>query len=177
MTRDSCTSHTPASKALLRLLKLIAIGFVTLWLPHEISYKLLKNRIVRRRRWDLNICCGTTDGGGVNADIFAHVRLPKFVQVDVYRLPFADNRFESVLCSHTIEHVDDPEAFYCEMKRVGQNVTLVLPPLWDITAAFNHLEHRWLFLTMKKEHSTLPHYTRLPGADFVQKILGQRIHA
>jgi SAM-dependent methyltransferase len=152
-------------------------GIVLLWLPHLLSYKLLKNRIVRRQRWDLNICCGTTDGGGINADIVRHIRVPKFVQVRIYRLPFRDGQFENVLCSHTIEHVQDPQAFYRELCRVSRTVTLVLPPLWDVTAATNLLEHRWLFLTFKKEHTTLPPHIRLPFARWVQKVLGQRIHA
>ncbi|MFO7893230.1 MAG: hypothetical protein R6U63_05835 [Longimicrobiales bacterium] len=53
----------------------------------------------------------------------------------------------------------------------------MLPPLWDFTAAFNLLEHRWLFLTFKKEHTTLPPYVRLPLARTVQRLLGQRMHA
>jgi hypothetical protein len=159
------------------LIAVIAAAVALLWLPHLLSYRILKRRIVNRRRWGLNICCGTTDGGGVNADIVAHADLPKFVRVNVDRLPFGDRRFETVLCSHTLEHVDDPEAFYDELRRVGERVTLVLPPLWDVTAAFNLLEHRWLFLTFKKEHTTLPPYVRLPLAAKVQRVLGQRIHA
>lgn len=159
------------------LAAMIVTGIALLWLPHILSYQLLKRRIVGRRRWGLNICCGTTDGGGVNADIVAHAPLPKFVQVNVERLPFRDEQFNTVLCSHTLEHVDDPAAFYHELHRVGERVTLVLPPLWDVTAAFNILEHQWLFLTLKKEHTTLPPYVRLPLAAPIQKRLGQRIHA
>jgi hypothetical protein len=160
------------------LLITLTVGAVLLlWLPHLLSYKLLKNRTVRRQRWDLNICCGTTDGGGINADIVRHKQVPNFVQVRIYRLPFRDEQFGSILCSHTIEHVQDPEAFYRELCRVGRQVTLVVPPLWDLTAATNVLEHRWLFLTFKKEHTTLPPHIRLPLAGWVQKVLGQRIHA
>ncbi len=153
------------------------IGLLTLWLPHVISYRILKNRIVARQKWDLNICCGTTDGGGVNADIVAHRPLPKFVAVDILHLPFRNRQFKSVLCSHTLEHVDDPGAFFAEMQRVGDRVTIVLPPLWDITAALNILEHRWIFLTLKKQHTTLPPHIRLPGAQWLHQHLGQRIHA
>jgi hypothetical protein len=79
---------------------------VTLYLilAHFVSYKLGKNRILKRQKWDLNICCGRTDGGGVNADIVQHDQLPGFVQVSsIYDLPFKDAEFETVLCSHTIE--------------------------------------------------------------------------
>jgi hypothetical protein len=159
------------------ILGLAAIALLTLWLPHVISYHWLKNRIVGRQRWGLNICCGTTDGGGVNADIVAHQPLPKFVKVQITRLPFRTKQFRYVLCSHTLEHVADPQAFFDEMQRVGDQVTLVLPPLWDLTAAFNLLEHRWLFLTLRKKHTTIPLHIRLPGARWVQRHLGQRIHA
>ena len=55
---------------------------------HWYSYRRLKSYIVGRRRWGLNICCGTTDGGGVNADILQHGDVPNFVRLDsIYRLP------------------------------------------------------------------------------------------
>lgn len=143
-----------------------------------LSYRLLKKRIVRKRKWDLNICCGKTDGGGLNADICNHANLPRFLLIDsVYRLPFKDRAFETVLCSHTMEHVEDPAAFFNELKRVGTQVTLVLPPLWDPAGALNILEHRWIFLTFKKEHHRLPARVRLPLSRTVQRLLGQRIHA
>lgn len=34
--------------------------------------------------------------------------------------PFQDNQFDYVICSHVIEHVDDPEKFLREMFRVGR---------------------------------------------------------
>lgn len=156
-----------------------AAGLIAfLKLTNMLSYGLMKHRILSRQTWDLNICCGKTDGGGVNADIVAHAEVSNFVKIDdVYNLPFADNAFKRVLCSHTIEHVEDPEAFLEELQRVGREVSLVLPPLWDLTAAFNLLEHRTLFLTIRKEHTTLPAHVTLPLAEKLQDLLGQRIHA
>lgn len=143
-----------------------------------LSYRLIKNRVLRRRKWDLNICCGRTDGGGVNADIRRYTDLPNFVLVEnVEKLPFRDGQFTHVLSSHTIEHVESPAAFYRELCRVGESVTLVLPPLWDLSAAFNILEHRHLFLTLRKVHTVPPRYVRLPGAAWIQRHLGQRIKA
>jgi hypothetical protein len=143
-----------------------------------LSYRVMKGRILRRRKWDLNICCGKTDGGGVNADIFRHAGLPRFVHLEsIYRLPFADRAFKAVLCSHTMEHVEKPEAFLGELRRVGERVTIVLPPLWDFSAVLNVLEHRWIFLTFRKEHDRLPPRIRLPLARTVQRLLGQRLHA
>lgn len=156
---------------------MIAVALVTVYLilAHFVSYELGKNRILKRQKWDLNICCGKTDGGGVNADIVQHKELPGFRQVDsIYNLPFEDGEFESVLCSHTIEHVEDPEKFYAELQRVGRSVTLVVPPLYDLGAVLNIMEHKWIFITFRKEHHKLPGFVKLPFADSYQKRFGQR---
>lgn len=113
----------------------------------------------------------------MNADIYAHAKVRNFVLVDVYRLPFRDSQFGTVLCSHTIEHVEDPKAFFSELSRVGEDITLVVPPLWDLSAALNVLEHRWAFLTLKKVHKSLPPYVRLPFSGVVQRRLGQKVKA
>ncbi len=84
-----------------------------------LSYRVLKARILRRRKWDLNICCGRTDDG-LNADIVRHADVPRFVQIgSIDRLPFKDGSFETVLCSHTMEHVENPDAFSRSSRRVG----------------------------------------------------------
>ena len=119
------------------LIRLVVIGcsmgvfcLGVLLLVHHASYVWLKGRIVERRRWGLNICCGETDGGGANADIVQHADVPTFVLIqDIYHLPFEDGQFDTVLCSHTLEHVDEPRQFWEELQRVGREVTLVVPPL------------------------------------------------
>ncbi|MEX0684834.1 MAG: methyltransferase domain-containing protein [Balneolales bacterium] len=133
---------------------------------------------MNRQVWDLNICCGKTDGGGINADIYKHDSVPNFILTkDIYNLPFDDKQFKSVLCSHTIEHVDDPKRFFEELNRIGEKVVLVIPPLWDLSAVLNALEHKWIFLTFKKEHLTLPPHVRLPLSNTVHKYFGQKIHS
>jgi SAM-dependent methyltransferase len=146
---------------------------------HWYSYRYLKNSIVRSRRWDLNICCGKTDGGGINADIVQHDGgVPGFVNlVSIYRLPFADKQFDVVLSSHTAEHVDYPRRFDRELRRVGKEVVYILPPVWDLAAALNIREHKWLFLTMRKVHARLPPAIPLPFARKLQSRLGQKITA
>jgi SAM-dependent methyltransferase len=160
---------------LLAIAASITVAIVTL---HWYSYRSLKNTIIGRRRWDLNICCGTTDGGGVNADIVQHGELPNFVKVDsIYRLPFANGQFDVVLCSHTAEHVAYPRRFDRELRRVGRRVVYILPPLWDLAAAFNVREHRWLFLTLRKVHHRLPPRIPLPFSRKLQARIGQKIVA
>ena len=148
-------------------------------LAHFLSYKILKNITLKKRKWDLNICCGKTDGGGINADIKKHANVPNFVLIkNIYNLPFKDKQFDYVLCSHTIEHVEDPVKFYNELRRVGKNVVLVVPPLGDIFASFLAVrDHKWTFLTLKKEHTKLPKFVPLPFAKSFQKVYGQRIKA
>ncbi len=155
----------------------LPVFVASLYVLNFMSYNVLKKRILKRRVWDLNVCCGKTDGGGINADIVQHADVPNFVQIDIYNHPFADKQFDHVLCSHTIEHVEDPRAFFEELQRVGKHVTLVVPPLWDLSAVFNILEHRWIFLTFRKEHNALPMFIALPFAERIQKRFGQRIHA
>ena len=148
------------------------------WIANFYSYTILKTKIFRSQEWDLNICCGKSDGGGVNADIFMHLEVPNFVYIDdIYNLPFENNQFESVLCSHTMEHVEFPDLFYKELSRVGKDITVVIPPVYDLAAMLNFLEHKWIFLSFKKKHNKLPAYIKLPFSRTVQKIFGQRLHA
>jgi SAM-dependent methyltransferase len=163
---------------MLYFLALVATVTAVIVFLHWYSYSYLKKVIVSRRSWDLNICCGTTDGGGVNVDIVQHADVPNFVRVEnIYRLPFADRQFDTVLCSHTIEHVDYPRRFDRELRRVAKEVVYVLPPIWDLAAALNAWEHKWLFLTMRKVHRTLPRCTPLPFARKLQARVGQRVTA
>jgi SAM-dependent methyltransferase len=150
-----------------------------LWCANFLSYRVLKERVLRERPWDYNICCGATDGGGINADIVQHGAVPRFELVtDVTALPHANGTFGHVLCSHTLEHVDDPAAMYAELRRVGRSVTILVPPLWDLAAVLNPLEHRVIFLTFTTRHDDrLPAYVRFVPARWLQAIRGQRIVA
>ncbi|MBN1646718.1 MAG: methyltransferase domain-containing protein [Spirochaetales bacterium] len=163
---------------MLVILIIVAAFAVYFAVSNLISYRLLKTRILKERQWDLNICCGKTDGGGINADIFPHKDVPNFVRINsIYALPFGDRQFKNVLCSHTMEHVEDPQAFFNELQRVAGQVTIVIPPLWDLGAVLNFIEHKWIFLSMRKRHTALPRHTRLPFSHLLQRKIGQRIHA
>ena len=145
---------------------------------HWYSYHCLKSAIVERQRWDLNICSGKTDGGGINADIIQHAELSNFVLLEsIYKLPFADGQFETVLCSHTLEHVEYPRRFDRELRRVGKQVVYIVPPVWDLGAALNIWEHKWLILSVRKVHHRLPRLVPLPFARRLQARIGQLISA
>ena len=158
-------------------MSIIIILLLYMAVAHYISYHYLKNKILKSRIWNLNISCGKTDGGGINADIVKHKDLHNFVLVkDIYHLPFKNKQFNHVLCSHTIEHVDDPDKFYNELKRVGKNVVLVVPPLWDIYAClFTPDTHKWIPLTIRKKHNKLPIFIRHPLSKPIQSLFGQNI--
>ena len=156
------------------ILLVILVILAYMALSHIIDYRILKNYYLQKQRWDLNICCGNTDGGGVNADI-VYRNVPNFVLTGIYNLPFKDKVFKNVLCSHTIEHVEDPENFYEELRRVSENVTFLIPPLWDLMGILLFTEHKWLFLTFKSKHvNTLPKKIKLPYWWYHRKF-GQRI--
>jgi hypothetical protein len=157
---------------------MIFLGITVLKLLNWLSYSHIKNKILNSHKWDLNICAGKTDGGGINADIIQHSEVKNFHLIkDIYSLPYKDGQFNTVLCSHTLEHVEDPQNFFSELQRVGKHVTILLPPLWDISAVLNVLEHRWVFFTLRTKHYTLPPHMRLPLARWVQSTFGQRLHA
>lgn len=160
------------------LIAILGALIIYLYLAHLLSYSILKKRILKRKKWGANICCGKTDGGGLNIDIVKHADVPNFILVkDIYNLPFRDKQFDTILSSHTMEHVDEPEKFFKELRRIGKNVSIVIPPLWDITAALDVFEHRHIFLSFKKEHMKLPPYRKLPIAYFIQEHFGQKIKA
>ena len=159
---------------LIAIVSILAFFKVT----NVLSYTIIKNYVIKSRKWDLNVCCGRTDGGGINADIFRHKDIERFLLLaDIYDLPFEDKSLGNVLSSHTIEHIDDPAAFFKELERVGENITILVPPLWDITAALNFIEHKWLFLTFKSKHTKLPKFVKLPLSGWYQKKFGQKIKA
>jgi|SRR3989338_5415935 len=139
---------------------------------HLIDYRILKPIYRKERKWGLNISCCNTDGGGINVDVVER-DIPNFVLIkDIYKLPFKNKQFDNVFCSHTIEHVKEPERFYKELQRVGKNVTILIPPLWDMAGSFlDIIEHKWMFLTLKTRHdNNLPKMVKLPFWEFHDKL-------
>lgn len=140
-----------------------------------VDYRFMKSRYLKNGNYGLNICCGNTSCGGVNADIVKR-NVPRFVLVkNIYKLPFRDKQFKNAICSHTMEHVKDHKKFFKELKRVSRNVTVLVPPLWDFGCMFNIHEHKRQFLTLLPKHNRLPRSFSLPFADFVQNRFGQKI--
>ena len=74
-----------------------------------------------------------------------------FVQADAQQLPFKPKAFDYVICRHVLEHLEDPEAFFCELSRVGRAGYIETP-----SAIWEHLHstrpyHRWYVLKIDDE--------------------------
>lgn len=152
---------------------------LVLYIINRFSYKVLGPRIASRQRWGLNICCGKTSYGEVNADIQNHCpNVSNYVHLNsIYDLPFEDQAFETTLCSHTIEHVENPQAFDRELRRVSRHVHYIVPPIWDLAAQLNFLEHKWIIVAWKKEHTRLPLLLPNPVGLLYQSTFRQVIRA
>src|SRR3989338_3074577 len=66
---------------------------------------------------------------------------------DIHHLPFADNSFDVVYCSETIEHVTDPQAAVAELIRVARKAVVVTTPYEAVASA----------LSQAHEHTDEPH--------------------
>jgi len=53
----------------------------------------------------------------------------QFISADGESLPFDDNHFDYVICSHVMEHVPDPAKFMTELSRVGKRGYIEIPSL------------------------------------------------
>ena len=92
----------------------------------------------------LDVGCGDNPKGSVNCDLNIGQTLeggdqkkgilinPKeirnFVRCDCHFLPFQTNSFESVVCSHVIEHIATPRKLLLELIRVAKHKLTVRCP-------------------------------------------------
>ena len=65
-------------------------------------------------------------GGQRSGRAAARISRPLF-DADAARMPFADDAFDYVVCSHVLEHVLDPAAVVGEMTRVGRAGYIEVP--------------------------------------------------
>jgi SAM-dependent methyltransferase len=74
----------------------------------------------------------------------------KFVQADGESLPFTNNEFDYVICSHVVEHVDDPNQFLTELSRVGKSGYLEAPSLLG-EYLIPKESHKWVLLDINEK--------------------------
>ncbi len=51
----------------------------------------------------------------------------KCFEVNMEKLPFADREFDTVVCTHTLEHVRHFDRAVTELRRVGKRVIIIVP--------------------------------------------------
>lgn len=74
----------------------------------------------------------------------------KFVQADGESLPFENNEFDYVICSHVVEHVDNPNQFLNELSRVGKSGYLEAPSLLG-EYLIPKESHKWVLLDINEK--------------------------
>lgn len=83
----------------------------------------------------------------LNPDLPEHDRIT-YEQASVEALPYPDDSFDTVVCTHTLEHVQDLQAALSELRRVARDqVVIVVPRERPYRLSFNlHLHffpHPW----------------------------------
>lgn len=81
-----------------------------------------------------------------------------FVVADGYKLPFQDNAFDYVICSHVLEHLTHPEKFIKELTRVAKAGYIEVPNIfgerlfgWDFHLWYCQVKNKKLIFSQKKE--------------------------
>lgn len=69
----------------------------------------------------------------------------------LYKLPFSDNSFDTVLCSEVLEHLDEPNKAVAELKRVARNYVVITVPREPYFQWLNNVG-QWLGLSPDPEH-------------------------
>jgi ubiquinone/menaquinone biosynthesis C-methylase UbiE len=83
----------------------------------------------------------------------------RFREADVERLPFADGEFDTVICTHVLEHVLHIDRTIAELRRVTARRLLVIVPLErEYRFTFNPHVHFFPY-----PHSFLRHIVPVPG--------------
>jgi SAM-dependent methyltransferase len=75
----------------------------------------------------------------------------EFVQAPIERLPFADNEYDTVVCTHVIEHILDYRQALAELRRVAKRRLIIVVPreretLYTFNPHFNFFPYTHSFL-------------------------------
>lgn len=127
------------------------------WRPAKVA-KLARAAAAARGKPLLNVGAGTegssarvallgpTGWGDANCDLNSdnrsQARSTPVAHCDAHRLPYRDKEFGAVIASHILEHVDDPKAALAELRRVADEVFVVVPKWWA-PHTWLHPGHQW----------------------------------
>ena len=151
------------------------IGILTAWwLAGTLKKSITTSSIVSKAKQYagtinkpiLNLGCGYNAFGDVNADI-SYKPVKNFMLIDANkRLPFVDKQFAVCICTHLIEHLDNPEYSLEEMHRVADIVYCSFPEWWQL-GTYLTPDHKWLV----KQDPDSPHGVKFVGYNPVPAIL------
>lgn len=138
---------TRSSRAGLTALLAWEIGW---WLVGKVDRRqnYARAKAVALRRGKPLLVVGEPDGeypcGDVTVDVRPRSVCPSYVRADVQDLStFRDKQFGAVLCSHVLEHVDDPGKALRELHRVADEVFIAYPRPWRLVTWLVP-GHQWL---------------------------------
>ena len=130
------------------------LGILTAWwLTGTIKKTLTTQNIVKEakeyaarvQKPILNIGCGKTDFGDVNADV-KYQNVKNFMLIDANKpLPFTDKEFAVCICAHLIEHLDNPEFSLSEMYRIADKIYCSFPEWWQL-GTYLTPDHKWFVI-------------------------------
>lgn len=92
----------------------------------------------------------------------------KFTAAPVEKLPFPDGHFDTVICTHVLEHILDIRAAIGELRRVSANKLIIVVPL-EREHSFTFNPHIHFF---PYPHSFLRHIIPVP-ASHLTKVIGR----
>ena len=95
----------------------------------------------------LNLGCGRyLLKGFINVDLFLHENIDVIADFN-NKLPFKDDIFTEIYCSHVIEHLDDTLAIVQEIYRISKNNAIITIKVPHFTAfnALSDLTHKRVF--------------------------------
>ena len=119
-------------------------GTLTKYIEDKRISKRLRKYAKKVNKPILNLGCGRTNYGDVNADIIQYCNVKNFMFVDASRvLPFKKKQFSSVFSSNLIEHLPNPEFSLKEMQRIADKVYIGHPRWWQLGTWLTP-DHRWL---------------------------------
>ena len=102
----------------------------------------------------LDIGCGARPHGNINLDLglgknkhhrydYDVTKIQNFTRGVLSELPYRDNVFDGVFCSHVLEHVKEPLKALQEIKRVSRGVIILIVPNNPVFEEFNQHLYAW----------------------------------
>ncbi len=100
--------------------------------------------------------------------------LARFCTGSLYKLPFSDNSFDTVLCSEVLEHLDDTRRAVNELKRVARRYVLITVPREPYFKWFNDMGRR---LGVSPDPGHVNFWTKKTFQDFIKSHFNAPVFA